>query len=109
VAGNPGTLRWDDNASWKRYVAFSNKIVIPTEPGFSATLRWTKPRVLLSLRKAAWSAPTPPSSTGNPGERSVVEGSAVRHSAFPNFPWGTRDFVTEPDLDNSDFQTPLRG
>jgi len=26
-------------------------------------------------------------------ERSVVEGSVVRHPAFPNSPWGTRDFV----------------
>jgi hypothetical protein len=26
-------------------------------------------------------------------ERSVAEGSAVRHSAFPNFPWRTPDFV----------------
>src|SRR5580698_5343792 len=34
------------------------------------TLRWTRPRMRLSLRKAARSAPEPPSCTGNPGERS---------------------------------------
>jgi hypothetical protein len=57
----------DDNSSWKLYLAFPNKIVIPTGPGFPATHRWTKPCVLLSLRKAAWSTPTPPSPIGNPG------------------------------------------
>jgi hypothetical protein len=67
----------DDNSSWKRYSASPNRIVISTGPRFPATHRWTKPCVLLSLRKAAWSTPTPLSSTGNPGERSVVERSAL--------------------------------
>ena len=38
---------------WKRGILYSNKIVISTGPGFPATPRWTMPRVLLSLRKAA--------------------------------------------------------
>ncbi len=36
-------------------------------PGFPATQHWTRPRVRLSLRKAASSSPAPPTSTGNPG------------------------------------------
>ena len=43
--------------SWKRGVSLRNKLFISTGPGFPATLRWTLPRVLLSLRKAAFSAP----------------------------------------------------
>jgi hypothetical protein len=46
--------------SWKRGILYANKIVISpapacrgTGPGFPATQRWTLPRVLLSLRKAA--------------------------------------------------------
>ena len=42
-------------------------------------------------------------------ERSVVEGSVVRHPAFPNSPWDTRDFVAEPNLDKSYSQPSLRG
>jgi hypothetical protein len=36
-----------------------------SEPEFPATLRWIRPRVRLSVKKAAWSSPTPPTSTGN--------------------------------------------
>jgi hypothetical protein len=61
------------NLPWKHHPPF----VIPTEPGFPATLSRKSPRVRPSVKKGAGSAPTPPTSTGNPGERSEVEGSAV--------------------------------
>jgi hypothetical protein len=35
-------------------------------PGFPATGHHQRPRVRLSLRKAAWNSPTPTRSTGNP-------------------------------------------
>jgi hypothetical protein len=38
-----------------------------TAPGFPATQRQTWPRVRLSVKKAALSSPTPPTSAGNPG------------------------------------------
>src|SRR5713226_1126390 len=41
-----------------------------SEPGFPASLPWTRPRVRLSLRKGAYCSPAQPTSTGNPGERS---------------------------------------
>jgi MoaA/NifB/PqqE/SkfB family radical SAM enzyme len=41
--------------------------VRPSVPGFPVTQHQTGPRVRLSLRKAAWSSTTPPTSTGNPG------------------------------------------
>ena len=44
-------------------------------PEFPATGRHQRPRVRLSLRKAAWSSSTPTRSTGNPGE--------VQTMAFP--------------------------
>src|SRR6202021_828120 len=48
-----------------------NRIVIPTGAYPDFLLRGThqRPRVRLSVRKAAWSSPTPPTSTGNPWER----------------------------------------
>jgi hypothetical protein len=48
--------------------AFALPFVIPSVPGFPATLRRTRSRVRLSVRKGAWSSPTPPSFTGNPGQ-----------------------------------------
>jgi hypothetical protein len=36
--------------------------------GFPVTQHQTGPRVRLSVRKAAWSVTTPPTSTGNQGE-----------------------------------------
>ena len=77
--------------------------VIPTEPGFPATHRRTQPRVLLSLRKAAWSAPTPPSSTGNPGERS--EGRDLQFALMRN---GARSRVAHDTfaVSESELQVP---
>jgi hypothetical protein len=49
-----------------------NKIFIPTEayPDFLPRGTHQQPRMRLSLEKAALTPPTPPVSTGNPGERS---------------------------------------
>jgi antitoxin Phd len=39
-------------------------------PGFPTSRCWQRPRVRLSVERAAWSSSTPRVSTGNPGERS---------------------------------------
>src|SRR6202041_3370831 len=46
----------------------------------SCTLHWTRPRMRLSLRKAARSVPEPPTCTGNPGKR-VIRVETLSRSA----------------------------
>jgi hypothetical protein len=71
----------DDNSSWKLYLAFPNKIVIPSVPGFPASpLSLATTYVVLPKENHMQSteAATLDRKSG------VAEGSAVRPSGFPN-------------------------
>ncbi len=61
-------------SSWKRY---PTTFVIPSNSGFPTRCTNQRPRMRLSLRKAAPGLPTPLRLTGNP---EVAEGPAVRPS-----------------------------
>src|ERR1700728_2465965 len=60
-------------------------LALPVLNPDSCTLHWTRPRMRLSLRKAARSAPEPPSCTGNPGKR-VMGVETLSQSAKALFP-----------------------
>jgi hypothetical protein len=71
----------DENSSWKLHLAFPNKIVIPSVPGFPASpLLLATTYVVLPKENHMQSTEAAPLDR----KSGVAEGSAVRPSGFPN-------------------------
>src|SRR5271167_193715 len=58
-----------------------HRAVCPGATRISCTLRWTRSRVRLSLRKATGTSSTPTSCTGNPGDHQVNIGLGTNRGA----------------------------
>ena len=75
-----------------------SKFVIPSEPGFPATLHWTQPRVLFSVGENRMKSVNANKINRKSGE---AEGSVVRPGCFPKLPVLTHALTSWATLSQS--------